>query len=284
MIRIGASLVVGVLFVAAGSQAQPTIAVSTTVANPGQSLTVTVTGGPGQHFAVIGSSVNGGFSYGGVALGVGADVAILALGNLDGNGQAAVTVTPPFNGTILDRYYLQAATSTVPSFIPLQASPVAVIRNGDLVTGLNGPAGPTGPQGPTGLQGPTGPSGVTGLPGATGPIGVTGPTGPSTGFRMNSSLSLPAGGSFLIWGRLNVTNNSGGALQVECSIAGLSGFNVAIGRAYVLNGSAATVPVIGSGTTSAATSVTVTAGCGSLPAGVTLTTALMAIQVGTLVP
>lgn len=98
--------------------AQTQMTLSTTVVSPGQGVTVTVSGGSGQYYAVIGSSVNGGFTYAGVPLGVGLDVAILATGTLDGAGHAVVTVTPPFNGTILDRYYLQAATSTSPDFVP----------------------------------------------------------------------------------------------------------------------------------------------------------------------
>ncbi len=77
------------------ASAQPQIALSTTVVVPGQSVTVTVTGGPGQFYALIGSSVNRGFSYGGVALTAGADVMILAAGTLDGSGHATVSVVPP---------------------------------------------------------------------------------------------------------------------------------------------------------------------------------------------
>jgi hypothetical protein len=114
--------------------AQPTIALSATTVNPGQTVNVTVTGGPGQNYAIIGSSVNGGFSYAGVALAVGPDVVVVAMGVLDGAGNAVVAVRPPFAGTTLDRFYLQAVTSTSPGFVPLQASPGAVVRNGDLIS------------------------------------------------------------------------------------------------------------------------------------------------------
>ena len=87
---------------------------------PGEAVTVTVNGDPGEYYAVIGSSVNGGFSYAGVALGVGPDVVILAQGVLGGSGEASIRVVPPFNGTVLDRYYLQAVTSPAPNFVPLR--------------------------------------------------------------------------------------------------------------------------------------------------------------------
>ena len=56
--------------------AQPQISLSTTVVLPGERVVVRVTGDPGEFFAVIGSSVNGGFSYAGVPLGVGNDLVI----------------------------------------------------------------------------------------------------------------------------------------------------------------------------------------------------------------
>jgi hypothetical protein len=158
--------------------AQPQISVSATVVNPGQAINVIVTGGPGEFYAVIGSGVNAGFNYAGIALGVGPDVAILSMGTLDGSGNADARVTPPFVGTTLDRYYVQAVTSTSPNFVPLQASHVWVVRNGDLVAGLTGPPGPAGPAGPAGPMGPAGPNGIAGPTGPTGPIGPTGATGP----------------------------------------------------------------------------------------------------------
>ena len=131
-------------------------------------MVVRVTGDPGVFFAIIGSSVNGGFSYAGVPLGVGNDLVILAQGVLGGSGERSVEVAPPFSGTVLDRYYLQAVTSTAPNFVPLQMSPVSAVRNGDLVGGLPSTAGlqgPAGPPGPSGATGPAGPPGSTGAPG-----------------------------------------------------------------------------------------------------------------------
>ena len=60
--------------------AQPTISVSTDVVTPGQSVNVTVTGIPGQSFALGGSSVGAGLTHAGTAFSVGADVTILAVG------------------------------------------------------------------------------------------------------------------------------------------------------------------------------------------------------------
>lgn len=119
-------------------------------------------------------------SYGGLALGVGADFAFLAQGVFDGTGQLTVGVRPPFVGATTDRYYIQLATSPSPDFLPLTVSSGTVLRNADLVgnIALPGPVGPVGPQGPIGLTGPEGPPGPVGATGAQGPIGPTGLTGP----------------------------------------------------------------------------------------------------------
>lgn len=117
---------------AAAVSAQPRSSVSTAVAKPGDPVTVSVSGPPRAFFAVLGSSVGSGFTFAGVSLGVGRDVVVLAQGVLDASGDAAVAVVPPFAGTVLDRYYLQAVTSAVPTFVPLRAALPHVIRNGDL--------------------------------------------------------------------------------------------------------------------------------------------------------
>jgi hypothetical protein len=95
---------------ATAAAAQPTMTASPLVSNPGAAVTLTVVGTAGQSFAVIGSTTWGGFSYAGVSLGVGTDVAILGIGALDGAGQGTVSFTPPFPAR--DRYYVQAVTST----------------------------------------------------------------------------------------------------------------------------------------------------------------------------
>lgn len=130
---------------AASAAAQPQISLSTSVVTPAGSVNVTVTGAPGAFYALLGSSVDGGDPFAGPRLKVGRDVAILATDMLDGAGQATVSIVPPFTGTVLDRYYVQAVTSFSPQFDTLEASAAAVIRNGDLVSGLAGPPGPEGP-------------------------------------------------------------------------------------------------------------------------------------------
>jgi trimeric autotransporter adhesin len=164
------------------------------VVTPGNSIIATVTGPPGHLFAVLGSAVDAGTSYGGVALGVGSDALILAHGVLDASGQAAVTVTPPFRGSVLDRYYLQAATSPSASFVPLEVSIGQVVRNGDLLSGLAGPPGPPGPSGP---NGPPGLPGANGVPGANGPAGPPGAAGPPGVVATNAT------------GAFNFANNNG---------------------------------------------------------------------------
>ena len=80
--------------------AQTSLDVSADVVAPGRAVTATITGPPGQFYALIGSSVESGMSYGGVALSVGADFVILVQGTLDGTGSVSVSVTPPFRGTV----------------------------------------------------------------------------------------------------------------------------------------------------------------------------------------
>jgi hypothetical protein len=147
--------------------AQTSLATSPSAVGPGEAVTADISGPSGHHFAVIGSAVNSGMAYGGVSLAVGTDVVILAQGVLDGSGRARVNVVPPFVGTVLDRYYLQAVTSPSANFLPTSASPGKVVRNSDLVVGLTGPPGPpgpTGPQGPPSISGTTVPVPASALP------------------------------------------------------------------------------------------------------------------------
>lgn len=161
------------LVLATAAAAQPQLALSTTVVSPGERVTATVSGIPGEFYAVIGSTVNGGFSHAGVPLGVGNDIVILGHGVLDARGEASVIVLPPFAGTVLDRYYVQAVTSATPDFVPPRQSASRAVRNGDLVLGLPGTAGPAGPPGPPGPQGLPGPNGTPGPAGPPGPAGAT---------------------------------------------------------------------------------------------------------------
>ncbi|MEZ5419653.1 MAG: hypothetical protein R2708_20230 [Vicinamibacterales bacterium] len=82
----------------------PTVQLSRTVVPPGAATLVTVTGSPGENFAIVGSTRGAGFSYGGLNFSVGADFVLLAMSTLDGSGRAVVSVTPPFAGSELDRY------------------------------------------------------------------------------------------------------------------------------------------------------------------------------------
>jgi hypothetical protein len=126
----------GLVLAAAPLFAQPSLTASRTSVAPGTTVTVTVGGTAGQHFAVVGSTVNAGFSFAGQAFALGTDVTIIAVGVLDGTGQATVTFAPPFVGTPNDRYYLQAATSASAAFSPPAVSAGLVLRNADLVTSL----------------------------------------------------------------------------------------------------------------------------------------------------
>ena len=175
------ALVLGLTTLAAPATAQPTLTTPATTVAPGAPVTVTITGTPGQHYALLGSSVGAGMAYAGVNLGVGADFAILSMGAIGGTGSVSVNVTPPFVGTTLDRYYLQAVTSVSTAFVPLSASGSLVLRNNYLLAGAigtPGPQGPVGPAGPAGAAGAPGPQGPAGPVGATGATGLTGPTGP----------------------------------------------------------------------------------------------------------
>ena len=163
-----ATTLAAALALAAPAAAQPTLTVSTTDAAPGVAVTATITGPTGEHWALIGSAVNAGLSHAGVSLGVGVDVAILATGVMPASGQVAVPFRPPFTGTTLDRYYVQAVSSPSPAFAPLAASTTRVVRNADVTSGLAGVPGPTGADGPPGPAGPAGPPGPPGATGATG--------------------------------------------------------------------------------------------------------------------
>ena len=167
-----------VLSAAPAAQSQTIqISVPADVVNAGASVPVTVTGPPGMPFAVAGSTTGAGLTYGGVSLALGTDAVVLTSGVFNGTGQAVVTVTPPFRGTTLDRYYLIAVWSTTTSFLPPTSSPSLVLRNGDLLGGVIGTPGPAGPAGPAGPTGPAGPAGFDGAPGAQGPAGPQGAGG-----------------------------------------------------------------------------------------------------------
>lgn len=178
MPRCAFAVIILALTTATTALAQPSLQVSETILTPRAPVTATVSGIPGHHWALIGSGVNAGAVYAGVNLSVGSDFTILGMGVFDGTGTVTVSVTPPFVGTLLDRYYLQAAMSPSGAFNPLDVSVGAVLRNADLLGGLRGNTGPQGPPGPIGPIGPAGATGPIGPPGPIGPIGATGPIGP----------------------------------------------------------------------------------------------------------
>jgi hypothetical protein len=168
--RLAAVAAISVLTVGAAAARQATdLVLSETVVTPGLPVTATITGPPGHYYALLGSPVGAGLTFGGRTFSIGVEFAVIAMGQLDGTGHAVASGTPPFLFTTLDRYYLQAATSPSPSFLPVDLSPGRILRNGDLVSGIVGPPGPAGPPGPPGA---TGPQGVQGTPGPQGPPGT----------------------------------------------------------------------------------------------------------------
>jgi hypothetical protein len=279
---LGFTLLIGSFF-AATATAQPQISLSTTVANPAQSVAVTITGQPGDHFALLGSTVNSGADYAGVRLRVGRDVAILSTGTLNGSGQAIVSFIPPFVGSVIDRYYVQAVTSPSPQFDPLEGSAAAVIRNGDLVTGLEGPMGPEGPPGPQGPVGPVGPIGPEGPIGPRGLQGFTGPRGPSDGWRTGGTMTLPVG-DYLMIAQVQIQNTGPFEVGMTCNLHFTGTFGgITYAPASITVGSNRRTNAVILGNVDIVNGTgTITGSCGSLPAGVTATYHLAAIQVGAL--
>ena len=278
-------LLVGVL-VPARALAQPELSLSTTVAVPAESVSVTITGQPSAYYALLGSAVNSGAALAGVRLRVGSDVTILKTGQLDGSGQATMNIVPPFLGSVLDRYYVQVVTSFSSRFDTIDPSEVAVIRNGDLVIGLEGPPGPEGPQGPAGPQGATGaigPMGPQGPAGPTGPQGLTGPRGPSDSWRGSGSIVLPVG-KFVLLTQVQVTNNGTAEVNTSCNLS-FSGSYGGVGyvppSVYVPAGRRGTVMFMGTSDILNGTG-TITGYCNSLPAGASVFFHWTAIKVDNL--
>ena len=179
---------------AVSASAQTTLAVPADPATPGAGVPVTITGQPGQFYVLVGSPTKSGMSYNGIPLEFGPDYQILAIGVLDNTGSIVLNVVPPFMTTSLDRYYLQAATSTDGvNFLPFTASPGRVLLNADIAgAGPEGTAGPEGPQGPAGATGPEGPPGPAGAQGPAGPAGAAGAAG-AQGVQGDPGPAGPAG-------------------------------------------------------------------------------------------
>jgi hypothetical protein len=184
---LAAAAVLSVLTGGVASARQTTdLVLPQTVVTPGLPVTATITGPPGHYWVLLGSPIGAGLTFGGKTFAVGVDFAVIATGQLDGSGQAVASGTPPFLFTTLDRYYLQAATSPSPSFVPVDLSPGRILRNGDVVSGIVGPPGPPGPPGP---------AGAPGSPGATGPQGPQGPQGvPGTQALFGANTNWGAAG------------------------------------------------------------------------------------------
>jgi hypothetical protein len=263
--------------VAASAVAQPQIAVSSKVAAPGDSVTITVTGVPGANYALLGSPVDTGGGLADSGLKLKKDATVLATGVLDGTGEATLNVKPPFLGSVLDRFYFQVATSFSSKFDTLELSAVAIVRNNDLVKDLTGPMGPQGPAGPTGAAGPTGPVGPAG------PQGLTGLRGPSDAWPGGNTVVLPTG-NFILITQVQIENESATDVGLRCNLffsGDNGGISFAPAATSVRPGRNESVTMLGTSNILTAPG-TITGNCGSLPAGVTATFHITAIQVGTI--
>ncbi len=261
--------------VSASAGAQPQLTLSSTVVAPGESVTVTVTGAPGAFYALLGSTVDTGESFARDGLKPRRDASVLATGTLDGAGNATLRVKPPFIGTVLDRFYFQAATSFSAKFDTLESSAVAIVRNGDLVKDLNGPVGPQGPAGPTGAAGPTGPVGPAGAQ------GLPGLRGPSDAWVGGNTVVLPTG-NFILITQVQLDNNSGNDVGLTCNLSfngANGGISFAPASTTVPAGREGSVTITGTSNIQTAPG-TITGNCGSLPGNVTATFHITAIQVG----
>ncbi|MEZ5287739.1 MAG: hypothetical protein R2712_23640 [Vicinamibacterales bacterium] len=149
---------VAALLLAAGTmasarQAGVTLSAAGTIVPPGAAVPVTVTGPPGLFYAVIGSSMGAGATYGGVPWPPDRTWPSSRRACWTGREASPSRSPAPFLFTTLDRYYLQAAVSASPQFVPPTLAAGVVLRNADLVGSLVGAAGPTGPTGPQGAPG-----------------------------------------------------------------------------------------------------------------------------------
>jgi hypothetical protein len=100
MRRLIASLPVALMTLFASRvYAQPTLSATPVEVPPGGSVTVTVTGAPGQAWGLGGSFSGSGLVYGGATLALGTDAVALGYGILDPSGTASVTFKPPIGPT-----------------------------------------------------------------------------------------------------------------------------------------------------------------------------------------
>ena len=276
-IRVVVLMLMSSSLLAATATAQPQVVVSTAVAAPGEQVSAAITGDPGAYYALLGSPVNNGGNFTAERLRLGREVVMVSTGIIGGDGQAAVSIQPPFVGTVLDRYYIQVVTSQSSQFTTLEASETVVIRNRDLVEGLEGPPGPQGPAGPPGLQGPAGPQGPAGVQ------GLTGLRGPSDAWRTGNNLTIPVG-DFVLLTQVQIANDGPFDVGMTCNLyfSGVyGGITYSSASTEVRSGRRGTVFMLGYADIVNGTG-TITGSCGSLPAGVTATFHITAIQVGTM--
>jgi hypothetical protein len=126
-----------------------------------------------------------------------------------------------------------------------------VLRNGDLLDGLIGPAGPPGPAGPGGPSGPTGPAGVTGSAGPTGPMGPAGAvaTNAAGSYDFGNIHGFVAGGTFgagdlgatgagtrLLWYPRKAALRAGAASGTQWNDASIGNYSIALGLDNIASG------------------------------------------------
>jgi len=136
-------------------------------------------------------------------------VACIALAvALSGASYAAIIIPRNSVGT------LQLKANAVNSSKVLNGSLLrADFKTGQIPAGPTGPAGPAGPAGAAGAAGPAGPAGPSDAFSkfANGPVVV--PAAPAT----LTSLSVPSGGKYVIWGKAYMTIAAGAAV-VTCTL------------------------------------------------------------------
>ena len=113
-----------------------------------------------------------------------------------------------------------------------------------------------------------------------GPQGLTGPRGPSDAWRGGNSVTVPVG-NFILLTQVQIVNNSPYEVGMTCNLhfSGVyGGIAYAPASGSVRSGRRNTLMILGSADIVNGTG-TITGECGALPAGVTATFHITAIQV-----